>query len=74
MRRIDIALIALTGYSVNVFSLYPGTVTEDNDRPNIIFILADDMGYGDIRSFNPASAIPTPNLDRLADEGMKFTE
>lgn len=74
MRRIDIALIALAGYSSNVFSSFSRTAIEDNDRPNIIFILADDMGYGDIRSFNPASAIPTPNLDRLADEGMKFTE
>jgi arylsulfatase A-like enzyme len=42
--------------------------------PNIIFILADDMGYGDIRAFNPASALETPALHRLAEEGMIFTD
>jgi arylsulfatase A-like enzyme len=43
-------------------------------KPNIIFILADDMGYGDIRRLNPASKAPTPNLDRLCAEGMHFTD
>ncbi|MBN2138362.1 MAG: sulfatase-like hydrolase/transferase [Sedimentisphaerales bacterium] len=42
--------------------------------PNIVFILADDMGYGDIRAYNPKSEIPTPNLNRLAGEGMRFTD
>ena len=43
-------------------------------RPNIIFILADDLGYGDPGCNNPDSKIPTPNLDRLAREGMRFTD
>ena len=43
-------------------------------HPNIILILADDMGYGDPASFNPASRIPTPNIDRLAQAGMRFTD
>ncbi len=42
--------------------------------PNIIIILADDLGYGDPRVQNPASKIPTPNMDRLAREGMRFTD
>ncbi len=42
-------------------------------RPNVIYILADDMGYGDMGSNNSASRIPTPNLDRLAGQGMRFT-
>ena len=42
-------------------------------RPNIIFILADDLGYGNIISYNPTSPVPTPNIDRLAKEGSKFT-
>ena len=42
--------------------------------PNIVVILADDLGYGDLRCYNPESKIPTPNLDRLATEGMRFTD
>ena len=43
-------------------------------KPNIIFILADDMGYGDVQALNPKSKIPTPHLNRLAKEGMTFTD
>lgn len=42
--------------------------------PNIIFIMVDDMGYGDIKAFNPDSKIATPQLDRLAESGMIFTD
>ena len=42
--------------------------------PNIIFILADDLGYGDLKSFNPESKIPTPHLNQLAEEGIIFTD
>ena len=41
--------------------------------PNIVVILADDIGWGDLRVYNPASRIPTPNLDALANAGMRFT-
>jgi arylsulfatase A len=43
-------------------------------RPNIVFILADDLGYGDLGCYNKGSKIPTPHLDRLAREGMRFTD
>ena len=43
-------------------------------NPNIIFIMADDMGYSDVGCYNPQSKIPTPNMDRLAHEGMRFTD
>ncbi len=43
-------------------------------RPNIVLLYADDMGYGDLGVQNPESKIPTPNLDRLAREGMRFTD
>jgi len=43
-------------------------------KPNIVFILADDLGYGDVACYNPDSKIPTPNLDKLALEGIKFTD
>lgn len=43
-------------------------------KPNIVIIYADDMGYGDISCQNPESKIATPNLDRLASQGMRFTD
>ena len=48
--------------------------TNEIARPNILFILADDLGYGDVACYNPESKVPTPNLDRLAAEGMRFTD
>ncbi len=42
--------------------------------PNIVVILADDLGYGDVRCLNPDGKIPTPNLDKLAASGMTFTD
>lgn len=45
-----------------------------NNRPNIVYILADDMGYGDMGCNNPDSRIPTPSLDCLAQQGMRFTD
>lgn len=44
------------------------------NRPNIIFILADDMGYGDVSAYNEHSKIQTKNIDRLADSGVRFTD
>ena len=46
--------------------------TESTGKPNIIFILADDLGYGDV-GFNGQGKIKTPNIDRMASEGMVFT-
>ena len=56
-----------------LLALAPGTAVADTP-PNVVLILADDMGYGDVRALNPHSAIPTPNIDRLAAEGMSFTD
>jgi len=50
------------------------TAMRGEKLPNIVFIMADDMGYGDVSCYNPESAIPTPNMDRLAREGMRFTD
>ncbi len=44
------------------------------DRPNMIFILCDDLGYGDVKCLNPEGKIATPHMDRLAREGMTFTD
>lgn len=43
------------------------------DRPNVIFIYGDDVGYGDVGCYG-AEKIPTPNIDRLAREGLRFTD
>jgi arylsulfatase A-like enzyme len=47
---------------------------KSSKKPNIVFIMADDMGYGDLGCYNKKSKIPTPNMDRLAAEGMRFTD
>ncbi len=69
---IFLTILALTGgfFSCSSQSLPP--------KPNIIFILADDLGYGDLGCYRPNGAetaeIHTPNIDRLAAEGMRFTQ
>jgi arylsulfatase A len=45
-----------------------------SSKPNILLILADDLGYGDVRCYNADSKVPTPHIDRLASEGMRFTD
>lgn len=47
---------------------------ESNERPNVVLILADDLGWGDPQCYSETSKIDTPNMNRLADEGMKFTD
>jgi arylsulfatase A-like enzyme len=44
------------------------------ELPNIVFIMADDLGYGDVGCYNPESKIPTPNIDGLARESVRFTD
>ena len=43
-------------------------------EPNVLVILTDDLGFGDVGAYNPQSQIPTPHLDRLASEGIRFTD
>ena len=50
------------------------TQPAEEPLPNIVLILADDMGSGDIGAYNNDSKIPTPNLDSLAAAGMSFTD
>ena len=48
--------------------------TEVPQPPNVIYVLADDLGIGDVNTFNPEGKIRTPHLDQMAAEGMKFTD
>lgn len=51
-----------------------GTGDPNPARPNIVVILADDMGYGDVGVYNAESRIPTPHMDQLAAQGVRFTD
>lgn len=44
-----------------------------NKKPNVIYILADDMGYGDISAFNENCPFTTPNFDAMCENGLRFT-
>ncbi|MBC9795752.1 sulfatase family protein [Sinomicrobium weinanense] len=50
------------------------TPEKGSGRPNVLIILADDMGYGDLGAYNRHSKVPTPNIDKLASQGIMFTE
>ena len=71
--RIKKILPALCGLAVCGSAGLSPAATEPQ-KPNIVFILADDMGIGDCSAYNPKSKIQTPNIDRLAQQGMLFTD
>ena len=54
--------------------LFAVSITAEVKKPHIVFILADDLGYGDVKSTNPNSKNAAPAIDRIADEGMVFTD
>ncbi|MCK4746732.1 MAG: sulfatase-like hydrolase/transferase, partial [Bacteroidales bacterium] len=64
---LQIFLLSLVGTGCNKQTLHQA------DHPNIIYIMADDMGYADLGSYGN-SMIETPNLDRMAEEGIRFTQ
>lgn len=55
-------------------ALHAADAPKPASKPNILILLADDMGYGDPGCYNPKSRIATPHIDRLAREGMRFTD
>jgi arylsulfatase A-like enzyme len=57
-----------------IFLLVFASVASAAETPNIVVILCDDLGYGDLRCYNPDGKIPTPNFDRVAREGLRFTD
>ncbi len=68
---IGLASLAMPGCAEGLQS---GSGAAGSKKPNIVFIMADDMGYGDLGCYNKKSKIPTPNMDDLAAEGMRFTD
>ena len=73
MRRLTLLLLTFVLLLLISGAQNAAHASEGNDRPNILFILADDLGWGDLRCYgNPR--ISTPNLDRLARSGTLFTQ
>lgn len=61
-----------TAFLASAIQVTPAFAQTANDRPNIIVLFADDMGYGDLSSYGHPT-IQTPQLDRMADEGLRLT-
>jgi arylsulfatase A-like enzyme len=71
--RLRITLTVLTVASVILSAVGGRVVAADPPRPNIVFILADDLGYGDVGCYGQ-KRIQTPNIDQIAKEGLRFTD
>ena len=73
---IALSLAALTClHAANAQPSCRGEANPARGKPNIVYILCDDLGYGDVQCLNPQRGkIRTPNLDRLASQGMTFTD
>ena len=61
----------LAGLVLGLAAAFPAFAAE---RPNVIVILCDDLGYGDVKANHPAGRITTPHMDRIAREGVRFTD
>jgi arylsulfatase A len=64
----------IAGLIVWLFAAFAMPLIAATERPSIVVILADDLGYGDLRCYNRSSKIPTPHLDDLARQGTRFTD
>ena len=69
----SVAGIAMSGATLASLAA-EGAVASVGMTPNVVIILADDLGWGDVTSLNPQSAMPTPRIDSIATEGMRFTD
>ena len=67
-------LAFLTTLLLAPLAALPAAGAQKPAKPNVLIILVDDMGYGDPGCYNPQSKIATPNIDRLAREGLRFTD
>ncbi len=72
-RREFLVMSALAGFTTIVTNQAKGEAGDKTQRPNIVFIMADDLGYADVGCYGQKH-IKTPNIDRLAKEGLRFTQ
>ncbi len=74
MTLLQLAMKHIWLYAVFCWLPFTATAHAANSRPNIVFVLFDDLGWGQPQSYNTQSALRTPNLDKLATQGMRFTD
>ena len=73
MKRLILRLLLCLCCAAPVSADRPSSAPQAR-KPNIVIILADDLGWGDPGCYNPQSKTPTPNIDRLAAQGVRFTD
>ncbi len=73
MRRLIITLVCCF-MLMSIIESAELSAADQSPRPNVVIILADDMGLGDVTALNRQSRIPTPHLDKLARQGLVFTD
>mgnify|MGYP003513271515 FL=1 len=74
-RRLPVLFLFCIAATIGVLKTFAQKkVNPNKNKPNIIYILADDMGYGDPQCYNSQGKIPTPSIDQLAEDGMRFTD
>jgi arylsulfatase A-like enzyme len=71
--KYPVITMILAAASLFLVNLHPAPAAETRSKPNIVLIITDDLGYGDLGCYG-ATKIKTPNVDRLAAEGVRFTQ
>jgi len=71
MKKITVLLLGLLALSA---CQSKSAKTAESAKPNVVYILSDDLGYGDVKCYNEEGKVPTPNLDAMAANGVRFTD
>lgn len=74
LHKLTTIILAAVAATLSIDTANKPSFAESRSVPNIVLILADDLGYGDVRCYNDQAKVATPNIDRLARDGMRFTD